>query len=417
MEHSAGFHSYMLMRLPLVLTFASGYVVYLLLSYTKLTDSFVSLCLKRSGGSLKQFLAYIMFSAALLSFFIPNAITVLTLLPFLKATERDVASRNNSPRFTTALTLSVIYGANIGGMGSLIGSPANLLLIGALDLYGVPGREQISFLNWFIWSVPLVFFLVSIAWALIAAFGVPKTRQETVTQTLGFDQMKSSRGLSLEQKWGRGLFLFFLFFWILDGLLKESWPFFVHCEPYVCTGFFVLFVYLTFFKSFGEDRIPLLPLKSILSGLPKRGVLFLCVVVLIIPVIRLFQLDKHAAGVFTSLIHPETTGFQVLFGTTLAVVFLTEVFSNTVVATAFFPVVLLASTAYNTPPLILMIAVSIASTCAFMTPIATPCNALAFGEMRGTSLGRMLVLGLPLNIIGALLITLWLRFVIPFVYS
>jgi sodium-dependent dicarboxylate transporter 2/3/5 len=52
-----------------------------------------------------------------------------------------------------------------------------------------------------------------------------------------------------------------------------------------------------------------------------------------------------------------------------------------------------------------------------MTPIATPCNALAFGEMKKTSLGKMLALGLPLNIVGALLITLWLQFIIPFVYA
>ena len=414
MEHNTGFYSYLLVRLPLVLTFASGYIVYLLLSVTKLTDAFVLWSLQRSRGNLKFLLAYVIGSAALLSFFIPNAVTVLTLLPFLKAIEQDIISQNNDRRLTTALTLSVIYGANIGGMGSLIGSPANLLLIGALDLYGVPGREEISFLSWFIWSVPLVIAFAAVAWALIATFGVRKTMQGTVA---GLDGMQRCSRLSLEQKWGGLLFLFFVVFWISEGILKELLPLFVRYEPYVCIGFFMLFIYLTFLKPLGESEAPLLRLNHTVRGLPKRGILFLCMFALIIPVIRLFQLDKHAADVFSDFIHPETSVFLVFFGTTVVVIFLTEVLSNTVVSTAFFPIVYFTSAAYNIPPLILMIAVSIASTCAFMTPIATPCNALAFGEMKGTSLGRMLVLGFPLNIIGAFLITLWLQFVIPFVYS
>jgi sodium-dependent dicarboxylate transporter 2/3/5 len=254
----------------------------------------------------------------------------------------------------------------------------------------------------------------AVAWALIATFGVRKTMQGTVAGLYG---IQGYSGLSLEQKLGGLLFVFFVVFWISEGILKELLPLFVRYELYICIGFFMLFIYLTFLKPLGEGGAPILRLKHTVRGLPKRGILFLCIVALIIPVIRLFQLDKHAAGVFSAFIRPEASVFFVFFGTTLGVIFLTEVLSNTVVSTAFFPIVYFTSTAYNIPPLILMIAVSIASTCAFMTPIATPCNALAFGEMKGTSLGRMLVLGFPLNIIGALLITLWLQFVIPLVYS
>ncbi len=413
MEQNTSFYSYLLVRLPLILTFASGYLVYLLLANTKLTDVFVWWSLKRSHGNLKVLLAYVIGSAALLSFFIPNAVTVLTLLPFLKAIELDIAAKNSDHRLTTPLTLSVIYGANIGGMGSLIGSPANLLLIGALDLYGVPGREQISFLNWFIWSVPLVISFAAVAWALIVTFGAPKTMQGFAAGPDGIERSV----LSLEQKWGGWLFTFFLAFWISEGIIKEVSPLFVTYEPYICMGFFVLFVFLAFVKPVGEPGAPLLRLKDIVSGLPKRGLLLLCIVLSIIPLIRLFQIDRQAAEVFSDFIRPEAPTFLIFFGTTSGVIFLTEVLSNTVVSTAFFPIVYFTSGAYNISPLIFMIAVSIASTCAFMTPIATPCNALAFGEMKKTSLRKMLILGFPLNIIGALLITLWLQFVIPLVYS
>jgi sodium-dependent dicarboxylate transporter 2/3/5 len=298
-------------------------------------------------------------------------------------------------------------------MGSLIGSPANLLLIGALDLYNVPGREQISFLNWFFWSVPLVIIFTTVAWALIITFGVSKAMHGV---TAPVDNMNGPLRLSPDQKRGGQLFLFFVAFWILEGILKGLWPLFNDLEPYVCGGFFVYFVYLTFVKPSGIQRAPLLRLQDMINGLPKRGLLFLAVVIVLIPTIRGFQWDRHAASLFSELMHPETSPFFVFLGTTLGVIFLTEFFSNTVVSTAFFSIAYFTAPAYGMASLILMIAVSVASTCAFMTPIATPCNALAFGEMKKTSLGSMLLFGLPLNVAGALLITLWLQFVIPLVY-
>jgi sodium-dependent dicarboxylate transporter 2/3/5 len=64
-----------------------------------------------------------------------------------------------------------------------------------------------------------------------------------------------------------------------------------------------------------------------------------------------------------------------------------------------------------------MIAVSVASTCAFMTPVATPSNALAFGEMPGARLRAMLVLGAFLNVAGAVIMSAWLGFILPLVYG
>ncbi|RLC18436.1 MAG: sodium:sulfate symporter, partial [Deltaproteobacteria bacterium] len=83
----------------------------------------------------------------------------------------------------------------------------------------------------------------------------------------------------------------------------------------------------------------------------------------------------------------------------------------------FFPIAYFVSTARDISPLSLMIAVSIASTCAFMTPVATPCNALAFGEMKGTSFRMMLILGFFLNIIGAFLMAVWVQFVVSLIYQ
>ncbi|MDV7389778.1 SLC13 family permease, partial [Arthrospira platensis SPKY1] len=93
--------------------------------------------LGESHNSLSQTLLYLVGTAALMSFFIPNAITVLTLLPVLDLLSRAFRD-NGDHRVPTLLTLAVLYGANIGGMGSVTGTPTNLLLVGYLQAQDVP---------------------------------------------------------------------------------------------------------------------------------------------------------------------------------------------------------------------------------------------------------------------------------------
>ncbi len=394
--------------------FANGYIVYRLFAVTKLTDVFVIRSLQKSRGKVSRVCLYIIMAAAALSCFIPNAVTVLILLPVLKAVEQDIAREVPEHSLSTALTLSAIYGANIGGMGSLIGSPANLLLIGALDLYKVPAREQINFFNWFVWGLPLVAAFGTVAWILVARLAIPK---EMRAKTLRLQLAEKSEPLTPEQKFGTMLWAFFLVFWIGESVLKELTPAFAALEAPACICFFLLFIFLVFFRASGPQNAPLLRFNDLFAGIPKRGILFLVLLAVIVVIVQIFQLDKIAADFLLGIIPPQISMIILHLLMTLAVIFLTEMLSNTVVSTAFFPIAYFISTAHHLSPLPMMIAVSAASTCAFMTPVATPCNALAFGEMKGTSFRIMLMSGFLLNLIGAVLMSAWLQFIIPLLYA
>lgn len=405
--------AYIWMRLPLVLMFANGYLVYRILVATGLTEMFVMWGVRKQGGSFRRILFYIIASTALLSFFIPNAITILIMLPVLKTIEKNVP-KTSGFRPTTALTLSAIYGANIGGMGSLIGSPANLLLIGALDLYNVPGREQIGFLNWFFWSVPLVAVFAVAAWLMVLLFAVP-AKPAPMTDLPGIES-ESRNNADLRNA---GLFLFILFiaFWSLESVLRELDIGYEAAAPPLAIVFFLIFAYLAFVWKIGNSPRTILRFQDLIEGFPKRGILFVGILILVFLIVRLLKLDKVIPGAFSDFPGPDIPIYAVLLATALSVIFLTELLSNTVVSTAFFPIAYYAAASGGMSPIILMIAVSISSTCAFMTPIATPCNALAIGEMKGISMPRMLVSGFALNIAGAVLMTVWLRFVIPLIYG
>lgn len=426
MEQIAAPAGYLWGRLPLILLFANAYLAYRLLAVTGLTTVFVRRMLRLAaappgtGGpcsrlfsGLPGLLFLLMLTAALLSFFIPNAVTMLTLLPALTLLERELREKTGA-HMATPLALAAIYGANIGGMGSLIGSPANLLLIGALDLFAVPGREQISFANWFLWSLPLVaLFLVS-GWALLTLFALPRgVRIEP-------DDVPAPLPLSPWQRSGGALFALFLCFWTASSVASEIWPSWRTIEPAVSVGFFCWFVFLAFFRASTPCQgtsVPLLRVGEIFTGLPRRGLVFLGLLALLAVSVKGLNLDVRAADWLGSLNSEGLPSFVVIICTVLAVILLTEFLSNTLVSVAFFPVAYTAALAHGLAPISLMLAVSLASTCAFMTPVATPCNALAFGEMRGIRLGVMLRLGFVLNLIGAGLMSCWVAWVIPLVYA
>jgi len=397
-------------KIPIILMFINGYLVYRLFVVTKLTDIFFYRSIQKSKGKVSFLMLYIILSSALLSFFIPNAVTILILIPILKTIDSDIISQTNY-NITTPLTLSSIYGANIGGMGSLIGSPANLILIGALDLYKVYGRENITFLNWFIWSIPLVCIFIFIAFIIIL-FNIPNDCRKYNIEIKNnyLTQMNN------KQKAGLKLFIFFILFWIFESIVKKLFPILNSYDPILCTLFFVIFLYLLFIKKYSVKKQSLLQFNEILSGLPKRGILFIGLLLIIITFVRIFKLDQKAADFLSQIITQDINVFLIILFTVISVILLTEFFSNTIVSSAFFPVAYHISIASNINPLILMIAVSISSTCAFMTPIATPCNALAFGEMKNTSLKKMIISGFILNLAGAFLMAIWLQFVIPIIY-
>lgn len=398
------------MRLPLLLMFLCGYLIYRMLVVTKLTDTLVATSFRRCRGSFYRLLLWIIGLSALLSFFIPNAVTVLTMLPVLKRIREEMPPAVCGD-LTTPLTLAVIYGANIGGMGSLVGSPANLLLIGQLDLFQVPGREAISFFNWFLWSLPLVTALTAAAWLLVClsvprGVSIPEPPEFCVPATAVHSR-----------RYAMGWFGAFLAFWMLEAALKGMIPGARIWEPPACLLFTGVFCWALMRRPVHPDGAPLIRPAALLANIPKRGLVLLTVLGILIIGTRYFNIDRRVARFFFTAFgdgfSPETV-VPILIS---AVIFLTEIFSNTVVSTAFFPIAYFAAQTYGLPPMVLMIAVSAASTCAFMTPVATPCNALAFGEMKGTSPLRMLLLGAVLNGVSVLVMSFWLRWAVPLVYT
>lgn len=400
----------MLLRLPILLLFANAYLVYKMVVKTGLAKWIVTR-LTASCENLLHLLVRLMVTCALLSCFIPNTVTVLIMLPAI--VNLCVSDENhNTKHLPTLIGLSVIYGANIGGMGSMVGSPANLLFIGYADYFNIPGRHSVTFLNWFIWSIPLVMLLLGGA-SCILTLGV-RVSGSTIYIRPAMPE-EEERVFRRKHAKALTLFLAFILFWSVNGIFSQIMEGYAKQEAAVSSIFTIVYIFMLFSKS-PSGKPAILKKRDILTGIPKRGILFLGIVILVMTVTKMAGAENYLGSIRSVEFITAYGAFPAIFFLGFCVIFLTEILGNTMVAAAFFPIAIYLGNEVLLPALVPMLVVSTASTCAFMTPVATPCNALVFGEMKQISIFRMLVMGFFVNLISGAAISTWLYFIIPLVY-
>ena len=408
-------------RIQIAIIFSLGFLVSRLFVVTGLAERLVIGWIRRVQDHPARIFLFLLLSASLLSSFIPNMISVLTLLPSLKMlierlTPQD-ATRSERRKIATALTCSLIWGANIGGNASLIGSPSNLLLLLFLELLQVPGGEKIGFLNWFGWGIPLVLVFDLLGWLLIVAlFRGLRTRTGQPPPRLppAGGRTRAAVEFSAAICLFSGLvsaisFAFKSVLWV-QGLLNGA---------ALMTA--LAFVWLLFLRplrsSRNGKRNPLMSPSDLWSKLPLRGLSFAGGVVVIFALLARWShssgFDDRLGEWVSGLLPAGASPLPVLLLLSWSTIYLTEFLSNSLVATALFYTASGLAEALAIHPLPLFVAISMASTCAFMTPVATPVNSLAYGEIRHLSIPRMMLAGFVLNLVGGGLIALVCRYLFP----
>jgi len=179
---------------------------------------------------------------------------------------------------------------------------------------------------------------------------------------------------------------------------------------------FVLFIFLYRLK-IGDKKESILSIADCFTNLPLMGFLFVGISILIAVLLYLFNLQDPVAEIINKIIPADISVFGLFLIIALVTSFSTELLSNTAVQIGLFVIVLPLSTIINFSAVEALIIVTLSSTCAFMSPIATGVNGLAFGGVKDVSLKMMLIVGFAVNLAGAVLISLWVRFVVSFVLN
>ena len=295
--------------------------------------------------------------------------------------------------FGTALMLGIAYSASIGSLGTIIGTPPNLFLIGYLkDNHDI----SIGFGQWMVVGVPLAIVMMAIAWfLLVKVLFKPEIDRIPGGRELIRDELHKLGPMSTGEKLVLAMFVLAAASWISLPLIFDE-------PPISDEGIAMAIGLLLFLIPGGANRgVRLLDWETA-EKLPW-GVLLLFGGGLALSA-------QFSDSGLTEWIGETTSGVGVL-PTVLVVaifaaiiLFLTELTSNTATAATFVPVVGGVAMGLDLDPLLLTIPVALAATCAFMLPVATPPNAVAFGSGYVT-VAQMVKGGLWLNVIGIVLIT------------
>ena len=369
--------------------------------------------------SITKILFYLIAISAFLSFFIPNAITVLTLLPLLELLRRSYeASYGSSKNVATMLALSAIYGANIGGMGSITATPANGILVTYAVLNDIPGIQNVSFASWLVWGIPLVIIFVGIAGLVLCLVLRPWRHQKNDIQ-LPFDAAKTYHPFQTITIW---LTVFYFLSSFILSLLMMYFSDRTALILIISGMLTLLFILLLFFVPIRVDnktnsRQVLLTLADCYNELPTKGFIFVGIAVVLAAFLYALNIHEYLAGWAAWIIPTGISVFALFFMIALVTSFSTEILSNTAVQLSFFVVALPLAQNLGLSVLEFLIIITLSCTSAFMSPIATGVNGLAFGGVKGVSFSKMLVVGFFLNIAGAFLISSWVLIVVDHFYG
>ena len=334
------------------------------------------------GGSARGLVLGFMAAAAVLSMWISNTATTLMLLPValavLEQTERKLA---------IPLLLGIAYAASIGGLGTPIGTPPNLIFMQVhLDQFG----HTPSFPQWMSWGIPVVILLVPLA-------GLWLTRGVKLSFPVQLPEVGAWR--SSEK---RVLIIFSLtaLCWITRQAPFGGWSGWLNLPQANDASVALIAVILMAALPNGEGG-RLLRWEAA-SKIPWGVLLLFAGGIAIANAFIQSGLADIIAAQLSGIANLPT--WLLILTMCLSVTFLTEVTSNTATASLLMPLLAATATATGIDAMLLMVPAALSASCAFMLPVATAPNAIVFGSGR-IRVKEMARAGFVLNLIGAVVIT------------
>ncbi len=365
------------------------------------------------GSKPRSIILGFMVSTAFMSMWVSNTAATMMMLPIAlsviqltKNMEHNTHDTLQYSHFAVALMLSIAYAANVGGLGTVIGTPTNALLIGFVqESYGV----EITFLEWMYVGIPLVVLGMPLIYFSLTAVTFP-VRFKSLPGGKEYiaSEVEKLGGFTRGEIMVAAIFGFTAALWMTRPLI-ETWL------PGISDAGIAIFGALLLFLAPVNVRKGIFLLDWKAAGKLPWGILILFGGGLTLAgAIQRTGLAEWIGGYFTGL---DFLPFvAVIFIVTGVVITFTNLASNSATAAAFLPVMGSVAIGMGEDPLQLAIPVAVAASCAFMFPVATPPNAIVYGSGVMT-IPQMVKAGLWLNLLFTLLITLLTRYLFIFFFA
>ena len=363
------------------------------------------------GTDLKMIILGFMVATAFLSMWISNTATSVMMLPIGIVIIKQIQDNSDfsgpaSNTFAKALMLSIGYSASIGGVSTLIGTPTNMVLAGAISqIYDY----EISFLEWFIFGFPLSIMILFFSWYYLTRIAFSFKQKRLPGGRAEISKLKKDLGkITFEQKAVSFVFFAAAFCWITKNfLLKNIFP---RIDDTIISIFFATLLFLINVKGKKEkllkwedtQRLPWGVLLLLGSGMSFAK-----------------AVDSSGLSIWvgTQISAFGTMNLFLLLVLLITVVnFLTEIASNMATIAMMLPILAPIALEFDLHPFVLMVAAAAAASCAFMLPVATPPNAVVFGSGY-LKINDMVKNGFLLNLTSIVIIALMVYFALPILWD
>ncbi|MGB5346219.1 MAG: DASS family sodium-coupled anion symporter [Woeseia sp.] len=383
--------------------FLGGFIVALAMQRWNLHRRIALTILQHAGGDGRSLVGGFMLASSLLSMWVMNTSTTMMLLPIavsiITVIHATVGSLDDKARqdFQYALLLGVAYASTIGGMATLVGTAPNAMMAAfLLENYDT----SIDFASWMLVGVPLAMLLLPLAWLTLTRWVFTVDFKTSGEGRAALKAMKDEMGRITVPEQRVGLvFLLLALTWIFRPLLAKL-PGLAGLDD---SGIAMAGAVALFLIPSGSGEDPLLIRWHDAEKLPWS-------------ILLLFGGGLSLAGAVSQ------TGLAAWLGDALnafgtlpllllvicvasLIIFLTELTSNIATTATFLPVVGAIAIEAGIDPVVLTVPVTLAASCAFMLPVATPPNAIVFGSGMLT-IPKMAQAGFFLNLISIVLVTL-----------
>ncbi len=399
-----------------IFLFMGGFIIALSMEKWNLHKRIALFILSNIGQNPKRLVLGFMLATAFLSMWISNTAATMVMLPIgISIIKQSLDNYKESNKFTDNFALLVMlgiaYGASIGGIGTLIGTPPNVVFMQIFQME-FPNAPEISFAKWLFLGLPFVLFFLLTSWFVLAWLVFPVSADfQLADKSIIKKQRKALGPLTTPEKRQFVVFVLTALLWMFrkniefgDGFTIKGWSTLLNF-PGADDGTVAIFMSIMLFLIPSGSKSSMLMDWKTAVKLPW-GILLL------------FGGGFALAGGLASSGLSNWIGEKMCFLSTLSniptvagisaiLTYLTELNSNTATTQMALPVLAAISRSADIHPFLLMLPATLAASCAFMLPVATPPNAIVFGSGY-VPISKMIKAGFILDLLSIIIITIFI---------
>jgi sodium-dependent dicarboxylate transporter 2/3/5 len=400
-----------------------------------------------TGNTPSKILMGIMLTTYLLSNWVSNTATVMMLIPAVMAiiSQKEIYNEQGRKNISTAILVGLSFSATIGGMGTLVGTPPNMIFAGMYaNLF--PNGQPVTFLNWMAFGIPYSFTLLVVCYFILKKMFIPAHHNAAFDMSYIAQQHKALGKIKYEEKIVLTIFLATVVLWLFredmnlgfvtvpgwTKLLGTVGKYVKDSTVVVFTSFFLFLIPSRLVlaaktetpkgreadpDTFDEEELNntenLLEWKDV-SKLPLNIILLFGCGFAMAKGFEVSGLSTVIAGSLHVL-----QGMPVpliLLGISILVTVLSEFASNTASIQLVLPIIVPLAATLGLNPLLLMLTATFSASLGYMLPVATAANTIVYGT--GDIDARdMIRAGLILDIAGVILLLLFMLTLGNWVYG